>query len=190
MMRIHIDQIKDVGLWLDFEEKPETFPVLADMIRKNECKFLAPIRARLKTIRVADIVEVEGNIETSVRLTCGRCLKEFETILESRFALSYTPEVAGASDESQESEVELNAEDLGLIYFRGKEIDLHPGIQEQVVMAFPMQPLCGEGCRGLCPKCGKNLDNGDCGCDRAHFDNPFAILQNLSSVSKQNSSSE
>jgi uncharacterized protein len=179
MMRIPIDHIKDAELSFDFEEKPETFTVLADMISKNECKFLAPIKTRLKTIRVGDIVEVEGNIETSVRLTCGRCLKEFETILESHFALSYTRELPGVKDESLEEEVELNAEDMGLIYFRGKEIDLQTGIQEQVVMAFPLRPLCRELCRGLCPKCGTNLNDRDCGCDRAHFDNQFEILKNL-----------
>ena len=179
MMRIHIDQIKDRGLSLDFEETPEVFPVLADMIKENECVFLTPIKARLRAIRVGEIVEVEGMVETTVRLPCGRCLKEFETILENRFALTYTSVLPDISDTSDEQELELNAKDVGLIYFRGEEISFQEGIQEQVVMAFPLRPLCHETCKGLCPKCGADLNESGCECDQTPLNNKFAVLKNL-----------
>jgi uncharacterized protein len=179
MMRVHVDQIKDKGLLLEFEEKPELFPVLADMIMKNECEFLTPIKARLRAIRIGDIVEVEGTVETSVRLSCGRCLKKFETILESSFTLTYTSALPDIADGSEEPEIELSARDIGLIYFPGEEIDFQEAIQEQVVLAFPLRPLCRETCKGLCPKCGADLNKGDCGCNQTSLNSKFAVLKNL-----------
>jgi uncharacterized protein len=179
MMRVHIDQIKEKGLWLEFEEKPELFPVLTDMIGNNECEFLTPIKARLRAIRVGDIVEVEGTVETSVRLSCGRCLKEFETVLRAPFTLTYTSALPDMADGSEEPEIELRARDIGLIYFPDEEIDFREGIQEQVVLAFPLRPLCRESCKGLCPKCGADLNEGDCGCNQTSLNSKFAVLKNL-----------
>ena len=69
--------------------------------------------------------------------------------------------------------------DEGVIFFNGEEIDLMEGIQEQAVLAFPIQPLCQHHCKGLCPKCGANLNKGDCGCDRRSRNSQFAVLKNL-----------
>lgn len=179
MMHIHIDQLKDKALWLEFEERPEIFPVLTNMIKKNECEFVSPIKTRLRAIRVGDIVEVEGSIETSVRLACGRCLNDFKTQLASRFALTYLRESPADTEKFDEKEIELKADDMGLIYFREEEINLLDGIQEQVVMALPLQPLCQESCKGLCPICGANLNEGSCDCARTPFNPKLAALQNI-----------
>jgi uncharacterized protein len=82
-------------------------------------------------------------------------------------------------DVLDEQEIELKVEEIGLMYFKGEEINLHQGIQEQVVMAFPLQPLCDENCKGLCPQCGSDLNRGDCACARGSGSNPFAALKNL-----------
>jgi uncharacterized protein len=78
-----------------------------------------------------------------------------------------------------EEEVELRVEDIGLIYFRGEEINLRDGIQEQVVMAFPLRFLCTEACKGLCTQCGADLNQGDCGCKVEPTTNKFAALKDL-----------
>ena len=179
-MRIHLDQLNQKELLLEFEEKPETFPVLADMIKQKECDILVPIKIRLRVYQVSDIIEVEGDLATRIRLFCSRCLQEFETQLASRFDLTYTRSI---SDETEglghDKELELKAQDLGLIFFNGEEIDLMEGIQEQAVLAFPIQPLCQHRCKGLCPKCGANLNKGDCECDRRSLNSQFAVLKNL-----------
>jgi uncharacterized protein len=91
-MEIHIDQLIDRELRLEFEEKPESFPVLAEMIKKREFDFSAPIKTRLLVFRIGDFIEAEGVFETVIQQVCGRCLKEFETQLASEIALTYTPE--------------------------------------------------------------------------------------------------
>jgi len=64
VMQIHIDLLSDRQCRFEFEEKPENFAVLADMIKNNEYGFLAPIKTALRAYRVGDLVEVEGNLET------------------------------------------------------------------------------------------------------------------------------
>ena len=97
----------------------------------------------------------------------------------SDFALTYTKEVPGLMDVLDQKEVELKLEEIGLLYFRGEEISLQQGIQEQVLMAFPLQPLCDKDCKGLCPQCGSDLNHNECGCERKSGSNKFAALKNL-----------
>jgi uncharacterized protein len=176
---LHIEQIKEKDLSRDYEENAEAFPVLSDMVQNRECKFLEPLKIRVKAFRIRELFEVEGTFQTRVRVSCSRCLKEFDLPLTSDYALTYTKELPNMMEASDEEEVELRVEEIGLMYFKGEEIDLRDGIQEQVVMAFPLQPLCAETCRGLCPKCGADLNQGDCGCKHEPTGNKFAVLKNL-----------
>jgi len=176
---LHIEQIKAKDFYLDFEETPETFPVLAQMVQNRECEFLDPLKISARAFQIRDLFEVEGHFQTRVRLTCSRCLEDFDSLLASEFALTYTREAPGLTAESTEEEVELQVEEIGLMYFRGEEIDLRDGIQEQVVMAFPVKPLCDEKCKGLCPRCGADRNQGDCGCKREPISRQFALLKNL-----------
>jgi uncharacterized protein len=176
---LHTEQIKDKNLLQDFEASAETFPVLAEMVQNNECEFLEPLKIRIKAFRVRELFEVAGAFQTRVRLTCSRCLNDFDSALTSEFELTYTKELASITETSAEEEVELRVEDIGLLYFRGEEINLRDGIQEQVVMAFPLRSLCAEACKGLCPSCGADLNQGDCGCKVAPTTNKFAALKDL-----------
>jgi len=178
-MYLRIEQIKEGGLTLEFEEKPEAFPVLSEMINNGECEFLAPLKTALRAMRIDDMIDVKGNISTVVRLSCGRCLKEYETALESRFELTYVRRLPGFEEDEPPDEVEITAAEMGLIYFEGENINLQDGIQEQVILALPVRALCSANCKGLCPICGSDLNAGDCGCSRQPLDDRFAVLKNL-----------
>ena len=176
---LHTEQIKDKELIQDFKENAATLPVLSNMVQNRECEFLEPLKIRVKAFRIRELYEVEGKFQTRIRIPCSRCLKEFDQPLTSSFAITYTKELPESMDVSNEEAVELRAEEIGLLYFRGEEIDLRDGIQEQVVMAFPLQPLCVETCKGLCPRCGADLNQGNCGCESEPTSNKFAALKNL-----------
>jgi uncharacterized protein len=176
---LHIEQIKDKNLLQDFKENAEAFPILVDMVQNHECEFLEPLKISVRAFRVRELFEVEGTFQTRVRLTCSRCLKDFDLPLESNFALTYTKELPDMKEASDEEEIELRVADIGLIYFRGEEINLRDGLQEQVVMAFPLRSLCAEACKGLCPQCGADLNQGDCGCKVEPTTNKFAALKDL-----------
>ena len=179
MLRLNIDQIPEVGLDLEGEESPKSFPVLSEMIAAGECEFTSPINTALRVIPIDDMIEVEGVLNTSVRLHCGRCLEAFETALKSRFAITYLQPEAGIEIDTDQKEVELSVEEMNLIYFQGEEINLREAIQEQVVLAFPLKAICKTNCKGLCPNCGVNLNLGDCGCDQKPLDAKFAALKEL-----------
>jgi uncharacterized protein len=176
---LHVEQLKEKEFSHEFEENPQVFPIIAEMIKNRECEFLKPLNIRLKAFRIRELFEVQGTFRTSVRLPCSRCLKDFDTPLASDFEITYTKEMPGLMDVVDEEEIELRVEEIGMFHFKGEEINLQHGIQEQVVMAFPLQPLCDKNCKGLCPKCGSDLNQEDCDCKQEPGTNKFAVLKNL-----------
>ena len=70
-MEIFIEQITEEDQVFKFEKSVKTFPVLAEMVTNGECEFAAPIGTIVRVLRINDMVEIEGDIETSVRLPCS-----------------------------------------------------------------------------------------------------------------------
>ena len=58
-------------------------------------------------------------------------------------------------------------------------LELDEVVVSELILNYPQKFLCGEDCRGLCPKCGKNLNEGKCGCDTAQVDPRLEILKQL-----------
>ena len=83
-----------------------------------------------------------------------------------------------------EEEIELTAEQMDLIPFNGSRIDLRQAVAEQVLLALPIKPLCSRQCKGLCPRCGLNLNHGPCQCPPQEPAGPFAALKVLLSGDK------
>jgi uncharacterized protein len=180
IMRIRAEDLKESKLSLKFEQPPESFPVLAEMADTDVCQFLTPIRATLRAQQIGDIVEIEGSISTAVRLDCGRCLQSFEMPLESQFALTYSQiDTAPEQSDSNDEEIELTIEDMGLIHYQGEEIHLDKEIQEQVILALPLRALCKPDCKGLCPGCGADLNTAVCECERSSTGGKFEALKKL-----------
>jgi DUF177 domain-containing protein len=177
-MRIHVETLPAEGVELEIDEPVKQFPVLLEMQAQGECRFLDSVRGHLRVRKVTDLVTVVGTVSTRVRLTCDRCLRRYETDLMDRMAVSYTRNLPEPED--PEEETALSAEDLGLIAFHGDVIELREAIQEQVVLSFPVHPVCAQDCKGLCPHCGEDLNRGPCACKAADAVDPrFAALRSL-----------
>jgi uncharacterized protein len=177
-MRIRIEDIPDNGLRLQADVLSQAFPVIRELIEAGECEFCEPIHLQLRAIRVREWIEVKGSLDTRVKLPCSRCLETFQLPLQNHFALTFIEALPEISDLRGEG-AQLSAEDMGLILFNGKEIDLTEAIQEQLVLALPFRPLCKDNCRGLCPQCGANLNETCCTCRVPASDSRFAILKDL-----------
>ena len=86
--------------------------------------------------------------------------------------LPHTP--AGTAEERM-----VEDDDLSTAFYEDNVIDLGQLMQEQCYLAVPMKPLCQEGCRGLCPDCGTNLNTATCHCERTWVDPRLAVLEQL-----------
>jgi uncharacterized protein len=113
---------------------------------------------------------VSGDFSGSVLLPCGRCIEEFELPVEGEFDSFEQPATAGESLED-ESRLRMNAGQ--------PEFDAAGLLWEQFLLALPESPVCSEGCKGLCPTCGINRNQGACTCARDEGDPRLAVLRNL-----------
>jgi len=119
---------------------------------------------------------------------CKRCLKPLQLDESVELTRTYVPGDkvhARAERKSGESEESLDPGLLEEDSYQGKEIDLTPAVREQILLHIPPSPLCKEDCLGLCSRCGKDLNEGDCGCDRAVKDPRWAALKGIQLQKKE-----
>jgi DUF177 domain-containing protein len=140
----------------------------------REYRVERPIEAKVSFYRAGTDVFIEGSLVARIEATCARCAEEFDASSERSFRYVLAPKVLG-----DEADGGLTTEDLEYSLYSGDEIDLSPLIYEQLQLALPTRPLCREDCRGLCPRCGANLNRGDCGCRAESFDPRLARLREL-----------
>jgi uncharacterized protein len=134
-----------------------------------------PLEVHLKVSKAADKFLVEGTLSGRVRVRCDRCLEAFDSELRSTLNvyLVRKPTTAGEED------VELLDEEMEVDFIRGETIDLTEIIREQIYLYVPMKCVCKSSCRGLCPKCGTNLNVAACLCDRQGGHSVFSKLEKL-----------
>jgi uncharacterized protein len=134
-----------------------------------------PISATVSCYRAGTEVFVQGDISANTAAVCARCAEEFTAPSVRSFRYVLAPKVL--DDFAEDGD--LRAEDVEYSQYEHDEIDLSPPIREQVLLALPTRPLCREDCRGLCPRCGANLNLGKCGCPSIEHDPRLAILRSL-----------
>ena len=153
---IHVpDAQKSFQLQLDLSDlefygrKPISRPVLAEGSVTNH----------------AGALVLEGTARSLLDLACDRCGKEFsrEKVVELNSLVA------------QELEDEENDE---ILLLDGTELDLDQVVREAFVLAMDTQNLCSDDCKGLCAKCGANLNDGPCGC-KPDVDPRLAVLAQL-----------
>ena len=176
-MLIQIDKLKRRPRQIEIDEQASDFSVLRELIDQGTVVFEENIRGTLTATWAGKFVEVAGNLRTTITSSCGRCLKPITSHLQIEVLLCYS-DLAG-DEEHVAEEVELHSEDLGLITYSGTEIDLRPDVEQEIIMALPQQLLCGDDCKGLCPVCGVDLNQGQCKCEPPVFHAGLAALKNF-----------
>ena len=106
---------------------------------------------------------VLGEVHATRAFICDRCLAEVEAQERYPFTEDFHRDCA--------------ADDLDANEFGDDGIDLAPLVRDVVIAALPIRNLCRPDCKGLCPKCGADLNQGDCGCDREVTDPRLAVLK-------------
>jgi uncharacterized protein len=176
-VKIRIDHIKNKPYELHVDEPVETFPVLVRMQADGECVFTGPVTGDITVEREFDHLKAVGSVHVPMALTCGRCLVTYAAAVDSTFRIIFRKETTRHTE--VEDETELCDDDLIASTYSGDEIDLAHEIEEQVAMEIPLKPLCGEGCSGLCPTCGVDLNTGSCTCSREPVNLKFSALKDF-----------
>lgn len=184
-MRVNIDEIKEGGLRRDWDVTREQ---VDEMVAGDRAGYRArgPTHVEVRLRKLERRVLVDAHAKAELTVACGRCLQPVPVDVPVDFELTLVPsdeyedeprgekddatgKVAGSFEPAQ-AEEEI---------YTGKVIDLDPLLREQLVLALPGYPVCKDDCKGLCPVCGANLNDRDCGCDRHVPDPRWAGLKNV-----------
>ncbi len=119
-------------------------------------------------------IRMQGKLSVTIAATCDRCLEPATFPVASDFDLVYMP--AGEATEG-EDEIEEGALEVG--FYEGTGLALNDVLREVVLLALPMRLTCSEGCKGICPVCGENRNQGDCGCQTEAADDRWSRLKEI-----------
>ncbi len=126
-------------------------------------------------LRTQRSILVKCALDTEVELTCSRCLSKFRQHLEIRFEEEFFPTLDVVSGTPMSSPEDSSAFTINAQH----TLDLTEAVRQYIVMAIPMKALCKEDCSGLCPTCGKNLNEGKCDCPKDDTDPRWSKLAKL-----------
>ncbi len=140
-----------------------------------DLRIVAPTVGSLRLMRTSAGILVTGSLTHRVETTCSRCLESFVRTQEIHLDDEFVPVVdvntgSGLPEPDDADAFRLTPEHL---------LDLSEAIRQYAILEAPLQPLCDEGCKGLCSGCGANLNLGDCGCQQATGDAPQGKLGRL-----------
>ncbi len=141
----------------------------------------ARLSGQVLLTRLDRSILVSGKIWARLVQICSRCLREFETTTPFKLEEEYFPTI----DINTGLPVEKLEEESAFTINANHVIDLTEALRQNLLVTLPMAPLCRSDCPGLCPKCGANLNEGDCGCNRAPEDSRWAKLKQLALASDQ-----
>jgi uncharacterized protein len=183
-MQVKVEEIQEKGLVLSESLKPA---LLSEALAESGgFKLVGAGKLSAEFKRVSGRVILKGSLDIDATAPCKRCAKEVAVKVPLRFELRMVTEEPVRGDEgdadddlgaSMAGSFDLDAVDAEP--FDGKTIDLDPIVREQVLLALPLSVLCQEDCKGLCPECGQDLNERDCGHKVANPLNPFAKLKDL-----------
>ncbi len=164
-MLLQLTQVFDI----EGEKASVSFPL--DL---NDCEvdgfhpFDHPVSVRAQAVNRAGIVTLSYSIASAIHLRCDRCLAVFPyslDIAEKRVLVRKIQNTEGIDEDYTEV-----ADDT---------LDVSELAREAVLLSLPSKILCKEDCKGLCPKCGINLNEKTCGCRAKEVDPRLQILSKL-----------
>jgi uncharacterized protein len=120
-------------------------------------------------------VRIRGRYTVEMAAQCDRCLGRATFPLEESFDLFYRPMLEIAREE----EVAIDEGESEIGFYAGGGMELEDVLRERVLLALPMQRICSEACRGICPVCGKNLNDAACTCKPDSADDRWGALRKL-----------
>lgn len=132
----------------------------------------SPVRLEATNIGAGE-ARIVGNVQLTFATQCDRCLADVSTTLDIKFDRVVTSGDADTEDEDTKQ------------FMEGNQLDVDALVQNEIYVNWPVKILCKEDCRGICPKCGQNLNTGACGCDTFVPDPRMAVLKDIFESNKE-----
>lgn len=153
-------RIEDVPIEMnEFSSRMGTYPIIEK----------TPLHLVLTNIGIGK-VKMNGSATIVQKMECDRCLSDVVVKIPLEFErVVYSPE---ASEEENQDDVDLDV-------MKGYQLDIEVLVYNEALMNQPIKVLCKPDCKGICKKCGKDLNKGDCGCDTFVPDPRMAVLQDI-----------
>ena len=135
------------------------------------------VEHRSSSSHVNDI-RLRAHYSADFEIQCARCVDPVAVPLSGDFDLIFRPESADA-DAGERS---ITADETEIGYYQESGLLLEDVVREQVLLSLPTRTLCQADCKGLCPRCGQNLNQAKCSCDQAPADPRWNALAGLGSL--------
>jgi uncharacterized protein len=166
----------------DFAE--ELQPGTIDFGRELQQFGVMQARGRAELIRehrggrdyVSDI-RLVGQLTGRFEVSCARCLEPVPQQVNHSFDLLYRP----LGIDRRKEEVAISQAETEIGYYEDEGLELEDVLREQVLLAVPIKTVCRVDCKGLCPRCGQNLNEGSCTCQPGQEDQRWYALRDLKS---------
>jgi len=177
-MRIEIRELELHPV--DFEEQFEAGAIDLGPEMKQRAMLKSQGRAQLVAEhhgkhQIIKDIRLKGGLATSLEVACARCLEPVVQDVKREFELLYRPLGSDAGKE----EMSVTAAEAEIGYYQGDGLFLEDVLREQVLLAVPVNTVCSDECKGLCPQCGQNLNVTLCACTQPLSDPRWSALKDL-----------
>ena len=170
-MKVYLYELSEDSKHLHFDE---IAPWLSEAVKESEEAPLqqkAHYSADFDLRKLQEVVLLKGKINLDVGLLCSRCANPFDYLLKGNFQCMFTREAAlGEQTENvgiaHSQPTGATGEDFEMEMLEKDYIELGDVLREQIYLKIPFQPLCTEGCKGICPVCGQDQNTQPCQCHR------------------------
>lgn len=164
-MKVIISEIPADGVEFELTEK----------ISSESINVLSPVHAFVRIDKKESEVIVKGVINCNVEQECSRCLNPLSMDIKSQINVVYHSD----KDIIKEGHYELKSDELDTGFYKNDILDIDELLIEQLLLNIPMKPLCSPNCKGLCPKCGIDLNLTQCNCEISEINPQLALLKQL-----------
>ena len=127
--------------------------------------FEHPVKIKGQAVNTGDIINLDVVVAGEIKVNCYRCLKP----VIKTFSFDMNEKL------TQKDWIDMDDDDI--VYFKGNRIDLSEIIMNNIIINMDMKYLCSADCKGICPKCGQDLNTATCECDNQDIDIRLEVLK-------------
>lgn len=139
---------------------------MSDFELNGDYPFKSPVKISASAVNRASLVELKVKAVFEYTTRCDRCFDDIVKQMEFTFVHGLATEL-------------IDDENDDYIETPDYTLELDEVVISDIILNLPSKMLCKEDCKGICPKCGKNLNLGDCTCDKKQVDSRLEILKQL-----------